>query len=66
MTLHKGRQFNIADVEPKEEQREPLCSNKGQSRCSSLRYETVNAKEENVERAFDILFESLLEDKVLV
>lgn len=64
--LHKGQQLNIKNVVLREEQREPLCSNRGQSRCSSLRYEAIRGegKESNIDRAFNVLFESLLEEKL--
>jgi len=59
--LRKGRQFNIKTVEPKKGQRVPLCSNSGKSRCPSLRYNSIEVEQVNINRAFDILFEATLE-----
>lgn len=50
-------------IEPKEGQRELLRSSKNSLRCPSLCYEQVEGGEENINRAFDLLFEAILEIK---
>lgn len=58
--LRKGRQFHTKKVEPRKGQREPLRNNTGKSCCPFLRYNHIEGKPENINRAFDILFEATL------
>jgi len=60
--LHKDK-INIKKVEPKEGQRVSLCSNKVLSRCPSLSYNQSNLQQESLDRAFDLLFEAMMEVK---
>lgn len=58
--LHKG-QFHNRKIEPRKGQREPLCSNGALSRCPFLSYEYIEGQSENIDRAFDILFQTVLQ-----
>ena len=60
--LHKGYQFHTKKVEPREGRREPLCNNRGKSRCPSLRYNYIEGNQENINRAFDVLFGATLQE----
>ncbi len=62
--LNKGCQFNTKKVEPKKGQQEPLSNNSGKSCCPFLRYDYIEGKPENINRAFDILFEAVIKDDI--
>ncbi len=55
--LHK-RLIDNKKFEPKEGQRDLLCSNKKSSRCPSLSYEYIESSEK-LNKAFDILFDEV-------
>lgn len=59
--LHKGKK-ETKNIEPKKERREPLCSNEVSTRRSflDLYYQPVAESEENLNRAFNILFEEVM------
>ena len=57
--LHKSHR-DTKNVEPPKGQRVPLCSNGVSSRCPTLRYNHVEGKPENINRAFDVLFEEVM------
>ncbi len=46
--------------EPKKGQRDLMCSNKESHRCPFLDYKYVASLENNVDKAFDILFEEVI------
>jgi hypothetical protein len=62
--LHKTTE-NDTHFVPKEGQRDFLCSNKKSFRCPSLGYMQTESSEfkEKIDKAFDILFESILQDR---
>lgn len=55
--LHKGYRQD-QNIEFKEEQRKPLCSNNGSDRCSSL---DINRVEESIDVSIDRLASILVE-----
>jgi hypothetical protein len=57
--LHKGSKNIGANVESKEGERGPLCSNKANVRSPSLVY-TYIPSSENLDKAFDLLFEEVI------
>ena len=50
-------------IESKDLQRDILCSNENLSRCPSLYYNYIASSEENINKAFDILFEEVIKMK---
>ena len=50
-------------IEPKDLQRDFLCSDENLSCCPSLDYNYIASSEENINKAFDILFEEVIKMK---
>lgn len=57
--LHKRIPNNENTIQSKEGQRGLLCSNKVVNRCPSLDYKYVENTENNVDKAFDVLFQEI-------
>jgi hypothetical protein len=57
---HKRDETQQINIESGEGQRDLLCCNKGFSRCPSLEYRYLNTNEENLNKAFDIIFEEVI------
>lgn len=57
--LHKSKTNDDNKIESKEGQRGLLCSNKVVNRCPSLDYKYIENAENNVDKAFDILFNEI-------
>jgi len=56
--LRENSQLHNKKIEPRKGQRTSSRSNV-RSRCPSLRYDFVKENQENVNRAFDVLFEAI-------
>lgn len=55
-------QYDIKNLEPEEGGRRPLPTNKVSLRPPSLSYNYSESSENKLDRAFDILFETMLEE----
>jgi len=58
--LHINSIIDNNNLEPKEGQRDLMCSNKESIRCPSLDYKYVTASNNEVDKAFDLLFEEVM------